>query len=68
MGVFVRPINNDTFFKSQFYRNKYGLLVNDSAIAASIEQEGILNLASNDNSFLIVDEIKVYQPTDLTMK
>lgn len=67
MGIAVKPISYDTFVKGHFYRFKYGLLVNDSIIAASAQQEGINILATNDDAFLKLDEFKIYQPNDVNL-
>jgi len=67
MNIMVRPLDFETFIKSQFFRSKYGLLVNDSLIAAIIQEEGIKHLATNDNAFFKVDEFNCYQPTDLKL-
>ncbi len=67
MGIAVKPISYDTFVKGHFYRGKYGLLVNDSIIAASAQQEGINILATNDDAFLKLDEFKIYQPYDVNL-
>lgn len=65
MGIMVKPVNYEVFLKSQFYRNKYGLLANDSMAAASVQQESILIFATNDNAFLTIQEFNVYQPSDV---
>ena len=68
MGIIVKSISYEIFLKGHFYRLKYGLLVNDSIIAASARQEGINILATNDDAFLKIDEFKVYQPNDIDLE
>jgi len=67
MGIEVRPIRYDTFLKSEFYRSKYGFLVNDSIIAAALQTEKAACLATRDDAFLPVLELAVYQPDDLAV-
>ena len=44
-----------------------GLMVNDSVIIASMRQEGIKALVTNDNRFEKLDEIHVYTPGDIKL-
>jgi len=67
MGIIVKPLSYEIFIKGHFYREKYGMLVNDSIIAASIHHEGINSLATNDDAFLKIDGFKVYQPNDINL-
>ena len=57
MGIEIRPITFETVMKSQMMRMAYGLMVNDSVIAASMQEEGLKLLATNDTGFEKVDEI-----------
>lgn len=66
MGIKVYPITAELLRKSQPIRSRYGLLVNDSLIAAIME-EGIQIMATNDDGFLGVEWIKVYKPSDLIL-
>ena len=45
----------------------YGLMVNDSIIAASMQEEGLHLLATNDTGFEKVDEILVCSPEDVDL-
>jgi len=67
MGIAVKPTNHEIFVKSHSYRVKYGMLVNDSIIAALAQHEEINILVTSDNAFHKIDELKIYQPNDLTL-
>jgi predicted nucleic acid-binding protein len=67
MGIRVHPITAELLRKSQSIRSRYGLLVNDSLIAAIMEEEGIQIMATNDDGFLGIAWIKVYKPSDLIL-
>jgi len=62
MGIEIKPVTFGTIIKSQMIRLAYGLMVNDSVIAASMQEEGIKLLATNDTGFEIIDEILVCSP------
>lgn len=64
MGIEIKPVTIETIIKSQIVRLAYGLMVNDSIIAASMQEEGIELLATNDAGFETVDEILVCSPGD----
>lgn len=67
MGIAIRPISFETMLKSQVFRVEYGLMVNDSLIVASMQEEGIKALATNDDGFKKIKEISVYKPTDVNI-
>ena len=67
MGIRVYPITAELLRKSQPIRARYGLLVNDSLIAAIMEEEGIQIMATNDDGFLGIVWIKAYRPSDLIL-
>jgi len=67
MGIEIRPVTLETVIKSQMVRMSYGLMVNDSVIAASMQEEGLKLLATNDTGFEKVDEILVYSPEDVDL-
>ena len=67
MGIKVYPITAELLRKSQPIRSRHGLLVNDSLIAAIMEEEGIQIMATNDDGFLGIEWIKVYKPSDLIL-
>jgi predicted nucleic acid-binding protein len=41
---------------------RYGLMVNDSLIVTSMQEEGIGSLATSGTAFSKVEEISVYSP------
>ena len=67
MGIEIKPVTIETIFKSQMVRLAYGLMVNDSVIAASMQEGGIKLLATNDTGFEAVDEIIVCSPGDVDL-
>jgi predicted nucleic acid-binding protein len=67
MGIEIRPITFETVIKSQMVRMAYGLMVNDSVIVASMQEDGLKLLATNDTGFEKVDEILVYSPEDVDL-
>ncbi len=67
MGIEIRPVTFETVIKSQMVRMAYGLMVNDSVIVASMQEEGLKLLATSDTGFKKVDEILVYSPEDVDL-
>jgi len=67
MGVAIKPLIFGTIIKSHMVRLTSGLMVNDSVIIASMKQEGIKLLATNDKAFEKVDEIDVCTPEDIKL-
>jgi len=67
MGVVVRPITLETIIKSHIVRLAWGLMVNDSLVVASMQEEGIHVLATGDKAFERVKEIDVYGPQDVDL-
>ena len=65
MGVVIKPLIFETVVKSHVVRLTSGLMVNDSVIIASMKQEGVKLLATNDKTFEKVDEIDVCTPQDI---
>ena len=67
MGVAIKPLIFETIIKSHVVRLASGLMVNDSVIIASMKQEGVKLLATNDKAFEKVDEIDVCTPEDIKL-
>lgn len=65
MGIDVVGLTPDHLKASSRYRQRDGLLVNDSLTVAVMEIEGISNLATADPDFARVRAIQVYGPKDL---
>ena len=67
MGITIKPLIFETIVKSHMVRLGSGLMVNDSVIIASMKQEGVKLLATNDKAFEKVDEIHVCTPEDIKL-
>lgn len=67
MGIVIQPVSYDTILKSQAVRAAYGLMVNDSLIAAGMQDEGISLLATNDDAFTRIGSLQVHKPTDVKL-
>ena len=65
MGIKVCPLTPELILNSQVIRARYGLMVNDSLIAATMKETGVEALATNDDGFSRIDWITVYKPQDL---
>ena len=68
MGIIVKPISWETILKSQTVRLRYGFMVNDSLVVASMEEENLSLLATNDTGFSILDGFSLYRPSDLELR
>lgn len=67
MGIAIKTISFETILESQTFRTGYGLMVNDSLIVASMKEEGINSLATNDEGFPKIEGITVYKPSDVRL-
>ena len=67
MGIVVKPMTFETIIKSHTVRLAYGLMVNDSLVVASMQEEGVHSLATSDRAFERVGEIDVYRPGDVDL-
>jgi predicted nucleic acid-binding protein len=65
MGISVYPLAPELIMKSQAMRARHGLLVNDSLIAATMDELGIEALATNDDAFSQIGWITAYIPQDI---
>jgi predicted nucleic acid-binding protein len=65
MGIDVAPLDAGTLLRSADMRRQYGLLVNDSIVAAAARGAGVDLLASADADFARVKGLRWYRPTDL---
>ncbi len=66
MGVAVLPLEMKSLLHSHGVRKKYGLLVNDSLVAATATLSGLHALATADTDFRRVAELETYEPADLS--
>ncbi len=67
MGIAIKPLTFETIVKSHMVRLASGLMVNDSVIIASMKQDEVKLLATNDKAFEKVDEIHVCTPGDINI-
>lgn len=67
MGIAVKPISFEMVLKSHAIRAAYGLMVNDSLIIASIHEEGIKLLATNDEQFSKIEGLVIFKPHDVNI-
>jgi len=65
MGVEVLPLDVRTWLESERFRRRFGLLMNDSLVAATADCRGIACLASADRDFDRVKPLRRYRPGDL---
>jgi len=65
MGITVLPLEMKSLLHSHDVRKKYGLLVNDSLVAATAMSRGLDSLATADSDFRRVTELKTYEPDDV---
>jgi predicted nucleic acid-binding protein len=65
MGIDIVVLDLKTLFDSAHYRHRYGLLVNDSLVAASAKAAGISSMATADADFRRVPDLAVYGPADI---
>ncbi len=65
IGIKTYPLTAELILNSQAIRVRYGLTVNDSLIAATMEEAGVEVLATNDDGFSRVDWIHIYKPEDM---
>lgn len=62
IGIKVIPLTPELILSSQAIRSLYGLSVNDSLIVATMKEEGVEVLATNDAAFSRVEWIKIFRP------
>ena len=65
MGISVLELDLEVMYLAAEIRQRHGLLVNDSLLAASATREGITSFASADSDFERVKEIRLFRPSDL---
>lgn len=65
MGIEVIPLDQRLFLRSSDHRKKWGLLTNDSILAATAESAGITYMASADRDFEPIKDFQLYRPKDI---
>ena len=64
-GIHIINPRENIFVKSQIYRQRFGLLTNDSMIPVCMEEAGTANLASADKMLASIDRVNAYSPCDI---
>ena len=67
MGIEVLGLELRLVLSAAAFREKYGLMTNDSIIMATIEDVDITHVATADRDFGRVEGLTVFEPTDLLM-
>jgi predicted nucleic acid-binding protein len=67
MGIEIISLELKTFLRSDDLRTQYGLLINDSLVAASAIEEEANGIASADPDFARLDALAHFKPNDLTL-
>ncbi|WP_152946670.1 type II toxin-antitoxin system VapC family toxin [Desulfofundulus thermobenzoicus] len=65
MGIQVLPYTLADCRNSQQFRQKYGLLTNDSFLLSAMDRMNCPHLASADEDFQRVEEIQLFRPADI---
>jgi predicted nucleic acid-binding protein len=65
MGIEVVALERRTLATAGPLRSRYGLLTNDSLLAATALERGAIAFASADRDFERVEDLQLYSPTDL---
>jgi predicted nucleic acid-binding protein len=60
-------VNIEDLTPVSLFRAKYGLMVNDSLIAACMQGNGIKSLATNDAAFRKVNGLTIFSPEDIDL-
>jgi predicted nucleic acid-binding protein len=64
-GFQIIPPPPDIIIRSQIYRQRFGLLTNDSLIPIYMELANTTNLASADKVFNSIPHLHLYSPSDI---
>ena len=65
MAVEVIPLDLSSLLRAKKVRSRYGLLANDSILAATALEGGIVAIASADRDFERLEGVQLFQPSDL---
>ena len=63
IGTQVISVSYQTILDSRSWREKYGLLVNDSIITALMDKNGLKDLATNDKDFERISVFRIWKPS-----
>lgn len=64
-GIEILSADLGVCLRAGDYRERFGLLTNDSIIVATMRDAGVTAIATADRDFERVEGIEVYRPTDL---
>ncbi len=64
-GIEILPADLGVSLRAAEFRERFGLLTNDSVIAATMRDAGVTAIATADRDFERVEGIQVYRPSDL---
>jgi predicted nucleic acid-binding protein len=62
LPVAFLPLDLDSMIDAQRVAHRYGLLASDALIVATMQRHGITHLATNDDDFDGVPELRVWKP------
>jgi len=65
MGIDTLPVDAQAIARSAEFRQRYGLLTNDSIVAACAASSSIRTFASADRDFVAIEDFVVHHPGDL---
>ena len=63
IGVQILSVTYQTILDSELWREKHGLMVNDSIIMASMQSLKIDNFATNDSDFDPIPNLEIWKPS-----
>lgn len=65
MNINIVPVTRELCEQALFWQQQYGLMTNDALLIAACHQQNCLYLASNDAAFHQVENLILFQPTDV---
>ncbi len=65
MNLEVLELTYDCIKTSASVRRSEGILTNDSLVAATMKDIGVLNLLTNDDDFDRIEWLHIYKPSDV---
>jgi predicted nucleic acid-binding protein len=64
-GIEILPADLGVCLRAAEFRERFGLLTNDSIVVATMRDAGVTAIATADRDFERVEGISVFRPTDL---
>jgi len=64
-GIEILPADLGLCLRAAEFRERFGLLTNDSIVVATMRDAGVTAIATADRDFERVEGIEVFRPTDL---